>query len=217
MKFMNKCLVLLIGSAVLFAACKQEKKTRTPRNLPQGQLTKIEIFPDDMSLVVGEAEELLVSAVYSDGSEVDITPDVKVTNSDSAVATVVDNYYLEAKKPGSNEITVEFQGKSAKAVATVKELLVTSLYFEDLPETFQMGVKPTEVVLVGVLADGSVLEVSDIAEIKSSNPQSVDIKRDDEKFPMLAFQSTGKTTLTATLQGKTITKTITVSPTPGNP
>ena len=123
---MRKFLVMLmvVAMAFLFVGCIPI----TPPVDPEGPglyLIGIEVDPKTMSLFVEESEKITsVTACYelrSYGVILDFDDCLFLTN-DSEVATVDKNGLVTAKKVGTADIVVSYEGKLATVVVTVSEL-----------------------------------------------------------------------------------------------
>lgn len=101
--------------------------------------------------------------------EVTLEPSTLWTSSDGSVASVSGGL-LYAKGPGQATVTAGFAGLRAETVAVVKEARVVGIRI-DSSEIVLQGVSWCEMVpCIAVLADGSEVDASGIAQYISSDP-----------------------------------------------
>lgn len=86
-------------------------------------LSRIDVSPTAVSLTVGETARLMVKAVYSDGSEVDVTAEASYVSADENVVTVSAAGVITAVGAGETVVIATFGGKTAQATVTVSEEL----------------------------------------------------------------------------------------------
>ncbi|RNB51743.1 peptidase S8 [Brevibacillus gelatini] len=85
----------------------------------ENALVDIKLASGDITLLEKETKQLVVKAVYADGSETDITDKAQYTVDDTAVATVSASGQLTAGKAGSAGLVVEYFGKQRIVVVNV--------------------------------------------------------------------------------------------------
>ena len=82
-------------------------------------LTGITVSPENVSLEAGEAEELTVTALYSNLTEQDVTEHATYATSDAEVATVSETGNVTAVSEGEVTITVSYEGMQGQVTVTV--------------------------------------------------------------------------------------------------
>lgn len=143
-------------------------------------LSSIEVSPRDASLGVGGVAAYTATAVFNDGSRVDITSDARTvwSSSDETVATVsnaTDRHgRVQALKIGSTHITATHDGKTGSSLLTVtgarvKSIDVTStVWFISTQATAKFSAQAT-------YTDGSLRDVTDEVTWSSSNTATAQV------------------------------------------
>ncbi|MEX2264849.1 MAG: DUF1553 domain-containing protein [Bryobacteraceae bacterium] len=79
------------------------------------KIARLEVFPRDVFLRVGETHRFLVTAFNSDGSTEDFTHQVLYEPGQSSVASVSSSGLIEAKKPGETGVLIKAAGHLIRA------------------------------------------------------------------------------------------------------
>ncbi|MED1642985.1 Ig-like domain-containing protein, partial [Brevibacillus agri] len=87
----------------------------------ENALVDIKLVPEDIALLEKATKQLVVKAVYADGTETDITDKAQYAVDDPSVATVSASGLLSAGKAGSATLAVEFSGKKRSVVVKVRK------------------------------------------------------------------------------------------------
>ena len=144
---------------------------------PAPTLDRIEVNPPSVSLTVGAAQTVAVTAVYSDGSKVPVTSGASLSSSNTSVATV-SGMTITAAAVGSATVTASYEGKTVGVPVTVNApqpaaptiALIGSaqiiLHLGGSPYTEQ-GVIATDVVDGNI--SGSAVIVSNVDTTKAGN------------------------------------------------
>ncbi|RDV81268.1 Ig-like domain-containing protein [Ammonifex thiophilus] len=82
-------------------------------------LEGLKVHPETLSLTVGQRVGLTVTAVYSDGTEADVTGVAGYSSGDEGVARVEPGGKVVAVGPGKTLITVTWSGLTGRATVTV--------------------------------------------------------------------------------------------------
>jgi methionine-rich copper-binding protein CopC len=85
-------------------------------------LEQLKVTPDSLSLSVGEQAQLEVKAVYSDGTEADVTAEASYTSGNMNVVTVSSSGLVTAVAAGETVVTVVYGDKSAQVLVVVTEV-----------------------------------------------------------------------------------------------
>lgn len=84
------------------------------------RIEEISIYPEERILVgVGSQQRLIVTGRLSDGSQVDLTQQVRYTSNDESIATVDEAGEITAKRRGETSIMVRTLGQAAVAKIAV--------------------------------------------------------------------------------------------------
>ncbi len=90
-----------------------------PADPKETQIDRLEVFPKAMTLKNAAEQQVLVRAIYTDGTYEDVTHWVKFGTTDESVANVDDWGKVTVKGPGAAAITVWYSSKVAFANLTV--------------------------------------------------------------------------------------------------
>ncbi|GAA4421620.1 DUF1549 domain-containing protein [Bremerella cremea] len=91
----------------------------TPPTTNDATVERIEVFPAASIQTIGQRQTFAVTAVYSDGSSRDVTPWVKWSSTNDAVAQVDEDGHATIMGPGEGAIVAWFASKLAIARTTV--------------------------------------------------------------------------------------------------
>jgi uncharacterized protein YjdB len=164
--------------------------------------TKIYINKKEISMKSGTQQKLVLMAVFSDGSEKEVSPDAEWTTSSYAAADV-DKGNITARSYGKTTITAKYGGKSANVKVIVDELKYLKITEKNViltvNETMQAHAKAT-------FKDNSEDDVSVKGIWSSSNESIVDVKDG-----VIVAYGVGKAKITCKFAGKTITLQIVVN------
>jgi hypothetical protein len=87
------------------------------------QIKALKVFPDRRILTKGETQQLQVTALFSDGSQRDVTRDAVFKTADATVASVSPAGKVEAGKFGETAIVINYDRQCAVARMTVPQPL----------------------------------------------------------------------------------------------
>lgn len=87
------------------------------------RVTGLKVFPEEQVLSKGETQQLLVSAVFSDGAQRDVTREALVKSADAKVASVFEGAKLKAEDFGESVLTASYRRQSALARLVVPQPL----------------------------------------------------------------------------------------------
>jgi hypothetical protein len=104
--------------------------------IAQRQLTKVEVFPADVSLVTSrDRQSIVVQAAFSDGVTLDVTDQAKYTFANPALVKMVGNMITPAAD-GKTELKIEYGGHALNVPIDVKDAA------KDRPISFKNDVMP---------------------------------------------------------------------------
>src|SRR5262249_26238574 len=99
---------------------KQWLEDGTPEpNAKDATVNQIEVFPTGRVMSSGDAQQLAVTAVSSDGRREDVTYTAQVDTLNDAVASVTPNGLVTAKATGETHIMIRFGGQAAISSITL--------------------------------------------------------------------------------------------------
>ena len=168
-------------------------------------LVSITVTPPQPTVGIGGSQQFTATAVYSDGSQQDLTSQVQWISSDAAVALIGDNGLASALSSGSTTITAKYGSVTGAATLTVGNISLRSI--QVLPSN---PVLPTrtkvQFTAMGVFSDGSTVLLSGVhwsvtgGKVARITGQG-----------LVVTKKAGKATVTARLGGITGKTTLTVS------
>jgi len=104
--------------------------------LADKQLTKVEVFPGDVSLVTSrDRQSIVVQAAFADGTTLDVTDQAKYTFANPALVKMAGNWITPAAD-GKTELKVEYGGHAINVPVDVKDAA------NDRPISFKNDVMP---------------------------------------------------------------------------
>ncbi len=196
---------------VTISANHQGQSATLEISISDAILTNIEISPAQLSLIQGERAQLFATAIYSDGSSLDVTPQATWRSDTTTVAsignTVANRGEMTAVALGSSVISAHFGGQSQQTTVMVSERSLLSLEITPSNSKIAAGTQ-LGFSLTGHYDDGTTRDLSNIANW-SSNNKSIAKKQDDAGiFKAIA---PGSAQITATLEGHSAFTVLTVS------
>ncbi|MBI4906661.1 MAG: DUF1553 domain-containing protein [Acidobacteria bacterium] len=87
---------------------------------PQATLDELRLYPDERTLIKGQHQPLLVTAVFSDGAQRDVTAEATFTSTDRRIASI-DRASVKAAEAGVAAVIATYLGRSAIFRLAVKQ------------------------------------------------------------------------------------------------
>jgi len=173
-------------------------------------LVRIGVTPPNPVLAVGVPfSALLVTAVYSDGSSVNVTGQSTFTSGDSTIVQVSGST-LTGLKAGSTTVRASYSGQTATVNVTVSSSPLQSITIDGVT-TVSSG-QYILVTATGIYANGSKQDLTAQAAWASSNTASATVSRDSATGKeRITGVAAGTASVTATYQGVTGKASITVT------
>lgn len=177
-------------------------------------------FEGPAALVVGESDQTVTTAVYSDGSRDKVEINVTYTSSNPSIAEISASGLVTAKSEGTALITAEYEGLiSSYGLIVVKK--------DDQPEPDKKlirlelnGLDPRmqanstlSLLLTAIYDDGTSQTISDGAMYTSSKPQTASVS----EHGVVTAHRPGAVTITASYQGKTASYKVRINAAGGVP
>lgn len=201
--------------------------TRTQRNLPvqvkgpEGvdYLTDIRIqrsyiplatqsvsaFPNPVTIIAGQNQQLTVTANMSDGSTQNVTGSATYQSSDAAKATVSSAGLITGQSQGSTTITVTYQGQTTTVPVTIQAPVVESITVDPLSVTLPAG-RTQQLTVTANMSDGTSQDVTGTATYQTSDAA----KATASASGIIAGIAQGSVTITVAYQGQTATVPVTI-------
>jgi len=174
-------------------------------------LTSISVSPDSAALKVGKDAQLAVTAVYSDGSNKDVTSDADYRTANPSIAAVSDTGKVTAVGKGETTVTVAYEGKTYAVPVTVTEETTTPVKVTSIsvsPDSVDLKVgKDAQLTVTAAYSDGSKKDVTKGAKYSVPGTNIVTVSNTGKVTAVGA----GKTTITVSYEGKSHEVSVTVT------
>lgn len=175
-------------------------------------LVSIQATPSTAMLTVGVPfSNLVVTGIYSDGTKADLSAGATFTSSDPKIVKV-NGRTLTGMAVGSATITVRADGRTTSMQITVTTAPFQIITVESVG-SLMVG-QSTQVIAMGVFADGTKQDITTSATWTSSNPAVARFAEEISSAPRLDALSAGTTTITATYQSASGQAQVTVTASP---
>ncbi len=213
MRWLSKILaVMVVSCSAAFTACGGGSGTSVPSNSSTASntptLQSITVSPSEPALLVGQSQQLSATALYSDGSNKDVTTNVAWSSSDPTVASVNATGMVQANTQGSVTVSALMSGIKGTAKVSSQSSAASLAGLRVMPAAASVGLGTTvNFVATGTMNDRSTQDVTDSVNWSSSDPTIANI---DASGQMTAIK-TGVTTITAISGSFTATSVVTVT------
>jgi uncharacterized protein YjdB len=203
---------LAVGSATVSATLGSVFGTTT-LNVTAAVMVSIEVDPYSASTVVGVTRQFTASGVYSDGTVQDLTQQVTWSTSVKSVATISNaagsKGLATPVKVGSTTISATLGSMSGSTTLTVSNATLVSVTVTPAGPSIQSG-KTVQFTATGHYSNGMTLDITKAATWKSSSTKVAKISNAKADRGLATGVKIGKVTITATLNSKSGTTTLTV-------
>lgn len=176
---------------------------------PTSVIKSITVSPTHPSIQVSQTQVFTATALYSNGSTLDVTNTASWLSSDASKVVLTGNV-ATGVSTGTSTITASLEGKSGTANLTVTSLALQKITVTPLNASIQIG--QTQIfAAIATYSDGSTSDISHLATWTSSN---------ESKAIMSGSAATGVATgtsmITAVFRGQSgaANLTVTVPPDP---
>ena len=167
------CSAGLLGAA-LVAGCGGGDQGRDPiLGLPAASLVSIAVTPAAATIAIGTNQQLVATAVYSDGSAQDVSTKAAWSSATPAVATVsAASGNAAGVSQGSALVSASFNGKSGTATLTVGPASLMSLAITPQAVTL-FGGETRQLTATASYSDGTTFNVTAQSQFTSANSAAV--------------------------------------------
>ena len=137
----------------------------------QPTITSISVSPTAPSLIVGQAQQLVATALYSDGSTKNITAAATWSSSNIGVATVSAGGLVTGVTAGQVNVSAASSGKTGSDAITIsaKAQTLTSIQVFPANATLAVGISQ-QFSAIGTFSDGSTSDLTSTAAWSVSVP-----------------------------------------------
>jgi hypothetical protein len=176
-------------------------------------VTQIQLTPFNPTVAAGFDEQLTATAIYSDGTNRDITSLATWTSSADATAAVSDagatKGLVSALQAGTATIKAQYGGISGTTSVTVSGAMLKSITLAPLAPTIMVGATQA-FAATGIFDDGTTLDVTTLVTWTSSDLDVADVSNADGSRGEATAFGPGTTTVQAQRGAVTATTTLSV-------
>ncbi len=204
----------LVAGTVTITATASGVSGSTMLTVSAATVTAVQVTPFNPRLPAGFALPLVATAVFSDGTNRDVTAAATWTSMSPAVATVSDaagsKGLLSAVAAGTSTISASFSGSAGSTTVTVIAGTLASLTIAPPNPTARAGAT-VPFTATGTFSDGSTLDVTTFVTWTSSNTVTADVSNANGSRGQATAFVAGTTTIQAQRGTVTATTTLTVN------
>jgi hypothetical protein len=172
----------------------------TTLSVTDATIVQIQVTPFDPSIPAGFQEQLTATAIYSDGTNRDITAQATWTSTMLGVASVSDALatkgYVSAVVGGTATIEAQYTGVTGSTDVTVSAALLKTIEITPADATMAVG-EILGLTATGVFDDGSRLDVTRFVTWTSADTNVADVSNADGSRGQASGFSPGPTTIKA--------------------
>ena len=204
----------LAAGTVTITATSTGVSGSTMLTVSGAKVTAVQVTPFNPRLPAGFAQPLVATALFSDGTNRDVTATATWTSMSPAVATVSDaagsKGLLAAVAAGSSTISAAFSGVTGSTAVTVIAGTLSTMTIAPANPTARAG-STVSFTATGTFSDGSTLDVTSFVTWTSSTTATADISNANGSRGQATTFAAGTTTIQAQRGTVTATTTLTVN------
>jgi trimeric autotransporter adhesin len=172
----------------------------TTLSVTDATIVQIQVTPFDPSIPAGFQQQLTATAIYSDGSNRNITAQATWTSTAMGVAQVSDALatkgFVNAIAGGTATIEAQYTGVSGSTDVTVSAALLKAIEIAPADASIAVG-EILQLTATGVFDDGSRLALTTFVTWTSSDTDAADVSNADGSRGQASGFSSGPTTIKA--------------------
>jgi len=195
-----------IGSATITAS-SASLTGRGALNVSPAVLVSIALTPQGVSVPKGSAQQLSSIAVFSDGTQQNVTGSTIWSVAPPNIATVSPTGTFTAQAAGSATVIASFASMSGSDTLTVSPAVMVSLAVAPSNSSVVLGTSK-QLTSYGIFSDGSSQDLTKSATWSSANSSTVSIS----PAGVAVANAVGSATVSASSNGQTGSAKITVMP-----
>ncbi len=213
-------LVTAIGAGMAAITASYMGLTATAAvTVSNATITSLNVSPNMVSLRMGQTQQLLATAIFSDGQSRNVTNLATWTAADDAIADVTNTGgpggpggtrgQVTAIKPGTTTVTATYMGVSDTATITVSAATLTGINVSPVMTALVVR-QQQQLQAVALYSDGGSTNITFMATWTSSDATVVDVSNGFPRGVITGIKG-GSATITATFMGMSGTSSVTVS------
>jgi len=195
-----------IGSATITAS-SASLSGRGALNVSPAVLVSIAVTPQGISVPKGGAQQLSAIAVFSDGTQQNVTSSTMWSVAPPSVATVSPTGTVTAQAAGSATVIASFASMSGGDTLTVSPAVMVSIAVAPSNSSVVLGTSK-QLTSYGIFSDGSSQDLTKSATWSSANSSTVSIS----PVGVAVANAVGSAAVSASSNGQTGSAKITVMP-----
>jgi uncharacterized protein YjdB len=184
----------------------QGKTATVPVTVTAPVVESISVTPASVNLPAGRTQQLIVTAILSDGNAQDVTNQASYSVDNSGIAEVNASGLVIGKAQGNTTVTVSYDGKTVIVSVTVTDPVVEAISVVPSNVNLTAG-KTQQLAVTAHLSDGTTQDVTGSASYQSSDATKAVVSNSG----LVTGKAQGSATITVTYQGKTATVPVTVT------
>ena len=159
----------------------------------QPVLAKLNVTPQNPGIPLGGSVQLKATAVYSDGTNQDVTGSAAWKSSDPGIATVDATGYVNGNGVGTAQISAQYESVSANDAVSVSPAVLLSIAVTPTSSSLPVG-ESEPMTATGSYSDGSTQDLTSSATWNSSQPSIASVNASGDTLAI----ALGNATITAT-------------------
>jgi hypothetical protein len=202
-----------VGSATI-SATHSGITGSTALTISNAALSSIAVTPDLPVIALGTTQVFTATGTFTDGSVQDLTPQVEWASSDVSVATVTNDAgskgVASSIAMGTTTISADLSGITGSTTLAVSSATLGSI--EVTPSHPSAALGTTQAfVATGIYTDSSTQAITGDVTWITLDPAVATVSNAEGSRGLATTVAVGSTTITATLEGKSGSTTLTVS------
>ncbi len=177
-------------------------------------ISSIVISPANPSIANGVELQFTATVTFSSGVVQDITDSATWTSSNTAVATISNQVGFEgiatSANVGTTTITANFGGANGTTTLTVTNATLTAIALQPVNPTIARNTL-LQFIAIGTFSDGSTADITTVATWTTTNTTVATISNAAGSEGVATGVAPGTATISALLQGRTGSTTLTVT------
>jgi len=197
------------GETVVFARY-MGLEGRADLTVTGAMLEAIEVSPLNPTLGTGEVQRFTATAIYSDGTRVDVSADATWSSTEPRVASVTADGQVSTATAGETTITAAFGGRRGASTVTVTGSALERLVIE--PRSLELGLaEEGSLRAFAEYSDGTRTDVTESASWASSDAATVSVSTTAGSRGRVSSIALGTATITARFETVSATATVEVN------
>jgi C1A family cysteine protease len=193
----NRAKAVSEGTATITASYEGITKSTT-MTVTGAEMTELQMMPAEGVIPAGLSALIKATALFTDGSTIDVTGEAQWASSDADIA-VVDNGQVDARSPGEVVITASYNGFESASNLSVVNAEATLIEINPPTHSMPLGMD-RQFTATATFTDGETRDITSQCEWYSDN-ESVAVVSDTG---YCASTGTGQTYINARIQNTTL-------------